>query len=75
MATKVTKSRTSTKKATTGKSRNAPSADRGLMIAEAAYYLAEQRGFIGGDPMRDWLDAEDMIDHVLMGPKEKTKAE
>ena len=44
------------------------------MIAEAAYYLAKQRGFAGGDPMRDWLDAEEMIDHVLMAPKGKTKA-
>lgn len=44
------------------------------MIAEAAYYLAEQRGFTSGDPMRNWLDAEEMIDHVLMGPKGKTEA-
>ena len=28
------------------------------MIAEAAYYRAERRGFAGGDPVRDWLEAE-----------------
>jgi hypothetical protein len=32
------------------------------MIAEAAYYLAEKRGFQGGCPMQDWLDAEAHID-------------
>ncbi|MBE2294927.1 MAG: DUF2934 domain-containing protein [Phycisphaerales bacterium] len=28
------------------------------MIAEAAYYLAEHRGFQGGNPLDDWLEAE-----------------
>lgn len=28
------------------------------MIAEAAYYHAERRGFQGGDPVADWLAAE-----------------
>jgi Protein of unknown function (DUF2934) len=37
------------------------------MIAEAAYYLAEQRGFQGGDPARDWLQAEAETDHRLLG--------
>jgi len=32
--------------------------ERHQMIAEAAYYRAEQRGFFGGDPLRDWLEAE-----------------
>jgi hypothetical protein len=27
-------------------------------IAEAAYLRAAARGFVGGDPMQDWLDAE-----------------
>lgn len=31
------------------------------MIAEAAYYMAESRGFCGGDPQDDWLKAEAMI--------------
>lgn len=28
------------------------------LIAEAAYYRAERRGFAAGDPLRDWLEAE-----------------
>ncbi len=27
-------------------------------IAEAAYFRALQRGFQGGDPLNDWLEAE-----------------
>jgi hypothetical protein len=32
--------------------------ERHQMIALAAYYRAEQRGFVNGDPLRDWLEAE-----------------
>lgn len=35
------------------------------MIAEAAYYHAERRGFIIGDMAQDWLDAEVEIDRIL----------
>lgn len=35
------------------------------MIAEAAYYIAEKRGFVGGDVARDWLEAEAQIDRLL----------
>ena len=35
---------------------------RRLMIAEAAYYCAEQRGFEPGHEMEDWLEAEARID-------------
>ena len=38
---------------------------RHRMIAEAAYYRAEQRGFAGDDVLRDWLDAEFEIDQLL----------
>jgi hypothetical protein len=31
---------------------------RSQMIAEAAYYLAEHRGFNGGSPEQDWFSAE-----------------
>lgn len=31
------------------------------MVAEAAYYLAEQRGFTAGFEMEDWLAAEAKI--------------
>ena len=32
--------------------------ERRQMIALAAYYRAEQRGFVDGDPLQDWLEAE-----------------
>lgn len=32
--------------------------ERHRMIAEAAYYRAQQRGFRGGDPLQDWIEAE-----------------
>lgn len=35
------------------------------MIAEAAYFLAEKRGFVGGDVAEDWLAAEAEIDRIL----------
>lgn len=33
-----------------------------LMIAEAAYYISERRGFGGGREMEDWLLAEKQVD-------------
>ncbi len=38
---------------------------RRLMIAEAAYYIAEQRGFAAGNHVEDWLLAEKQIDATL----------
>jgi hypothetical protein len=35
------------------------------MIAEAAYYRAQRRGF-RGDPIRDWTEAEAEIDAQLL---------
>ena len=35
------------------------------MIATAAYYLAERRGFAGGYEMQDWISAEAEIDTQL----------
>jgi hypothetical protein len=32
--------------------------ERHRLIAEAAYERAQRRGFIGGDPVADWLEAE-----------------
>ena len=46
---------------------NAPltSEDRYNCIAEAAYLRAAARGFAGGDPLQDWLDAEaDLMNSV-----------
>lgn len=38
---------------------------RQQMIAEAAYYLAEKRGFAEGGDVRDWLEAERAVETVL----------
>jgi DUF2934 family protein len=35
------------------------------MIAEAAYYLAQRRGFLGGHSLDDWLAAEQQVRHVI----------
>ena len=35
------------------------------MIAEAAYFKAEKRGFSGGNPVDDWLAAESEVDALL----------
>jgi hypothetical protein len=39
--------------------------ERHTMICNAAYYLAERRGFVGGDPFQDWVEAEQQVDRVL----------
>ena len=39
--------------------------ERHRMIAEAAYFLAERRGFPGGDVAEDWRQAESWIDQML----------
>ncbi len=35
--------------------------DKYRMICEEAYYIAEKRGFAGGDPKADWVEAERKI--------------
>jgi microsomal dipeptidase-like Zn-dependent dipeptidase len=35
------------------------------MIAVAAYYLAERRGFTAGSAVEDWLEAEQQIERML----------
>jgi len=39
---------------------------RRAMIAQAAYYRAEQRGFAPGHEAEDWLAAEGEVDAALM---------
>lgn len=36
--------------------------ERWKMVAEAAYYRAQGRGFIGGNPLDDWMEAEKEVD-------------
>jgi len=38
---------------------------RQQMIAEAAYYRAENRGFVAGEALQNWLEAEDEIGQRL----------
>jgi hypothetical protein len=44
-------------KATSTNGKHAPS-DVSMLIAEAAYFKAEQRGFAPGHELEDWLSAE-----------------
>ena len=39
--------------------------ERHKMIAETAYYQAEERGFQSGHEMLDWLEAEKAVDNLL----------
>ncbi len=39
--------------------------ERWRMVAEAAYYIAQRRGFVGGDPNADWAAAEAEVDAKL----------
>jgi len=45
--------------------RGATFEERHRMIAETAYFLAEERGFAGGDPVADWIEAERKVDQQL----------
>ena len=44
--------------------------ERHRMVAEAAYYKAEKRGFLGGDPEADWVEAEAEVESSLDEPKQ-----
>ncbi len=46
--------------------RHSVSQEREKMIAEAAYYRAEWRGFSAGDPQADWLASEAEVDTLLV---------
>jgi hypothetical protein len=45
-----------------------PSSSRQALIATAAYYRAETRGFQPGHELQDWLAAEREIDGVGSDP-------
>ncbi len=42
---------------------------RNRMVAEAAYYIAEHRGFAKGSPLEDWLVAEAQVNTMLYRPR------
>ncbi len=59
------KKKPAAKSATVAKSTVTPE-QRFCMVAEAAYFHAEQHGFLG-DPMQDWIAAEAEISALLSG--------
>jgi len=61
--TTVSKRKPAAAKKGNGMSRDA----RQIMIAEAAYYRSERRGFLCGYETEDWLQAELEIDGFLGG--------
>lgn len=46
--------------------------DRWKMIADAAFFKAERRGFAPGGEVADWLAAEMEVDALLMGKARKS---
>ncbi len=40
--------------------------ERHRMIAETAYFMAQERNFHGGDPVADWIEAERRVDRQLL---------
>lgn len=77
MVTRKTTTRTSTTKApakSAGAAKKSPPAgillpvsheERWRMVAEAAYYIAQRRDFVGGDAIADWVAAEAEVDARL----------
>jgi len=54
---------------TTAAAAGAPAATvRHAMIAEAAYFLAEKRGFASGLEQQDWFAAEQIVDDEFFKP-------
>lgn len=45
--------------------------ERARMVAEAAYYRAERRGFQNGDQHADWYEAEKEVEVILSRPPQK----
>lgn len=42
--------------------------ERSRLIAETAYFKAEQRGFAEGGELDDWIEAEAEVDALLNAP-------
>jgi len=51
----------------TSTSQNNAEVEREQLIATAAYYRAQQRGFVSGGELDDWLQAEVEVDRFLTG--------
>lgn len=64
-AVKKSAPKASPKKVEAKKVRTISEEERMQMIATAAYFKAEQRGFVGGNPDMDWADAEAEVNELL----------
>lgn len=62
---KSTSAQTATPESAAEKNPPVTAEERYRMIAEAAYFRAEKRGFLGGNVAEDWLQAEAEIDRML----------
>lgn len=51
--------------ACSGSDQGCSAGKRREMIAVAAYYRAERRGFLNGEELGDWLEAEAEVEHLL----------
>jgi len=71
----MAKARSATTKPAEGAPPQIPAEERQRLIAEAAYFRALARGFEGGDPLEDWLTAEQEIDRGLSGPVPQQEAQ
>ncbi len=60
-----TKGRSRAAEGVSAKPRSA--AERESLIALAAYFRAERRGFVPGQELNDWLEAEQEIERQLSG--------
>jgi hypothetical protein len=52
---------TKVKELTHNQKKHEPLADKQWRVANAAYYLAEKRGFAPGKDLEDWFKAESVI--------------
>jgi hypothetical protein len=66
VAPKTTRAASKTRKVREPVAAISSSEGRHRLIAEAAYYLAEKRGFQGGNPEQDWLEAAAQVDRMFM---------
>ena len=64
--TKATASTETTRKKSTRAAKTSGNGkERLALIEQTAYFIAEKRGFVGGDPEQDWLLAEKQVDKLL----------
>ncbi|MCF6235104.1 MAG: DUF2934 domain-containing protein [Gammaproteobacteria bacterium] len=59
---KLQKKRRKKSEPTKSRQRTIVVTERYTMIAEAAYFIAEHRGFTEGNEIEDWLQAEKEVD-------------